>query len=280
MSRRLLHLALIASVILVACKPSVPSGYIQPDDMEDLLCDYHIAQAMADQGGKNQEERDYNQTLYFAAVLEKHGVTKAKFDSSLVYYYRRADRFTDIYKNVVERLSEQALDLGASEGEVNRYANLNANGDTVDVWAGDLSALLMPYSPYNIYSFEQKADTSFRKGDSFMFMLYSDFIYQSGMRNAEACLVVRYDNDSVISRTTGLSSSGINQIRMPANDGHKAKEIRGFIYLMPEKEASSTLKLMFIRNIQLIKFRKQDPTTSKQSVDSIENKNKELLQFN
>ena len=71
-------------------------------------------------------------------------------------------------------------------------------------------------------------------------------------------LAFRYDNDSVISRATGLSSTGVNQLRIPANGNHLVKEIRGFVYLTPEKEPTTTLKLMFIRGIQLIKFRKQE----------------------
>lgn len=250
----------VACVAMVACTPSVPSRYIQPSDMEDILCDFHVSQAMANQNGKSEDERSYLKTLYFAAVLEKHGVTKADFDSSLVYYYVRADRFSDIYKRVAEKLSDQAMDLGAADGEVNRFANLNAGGDTTDIWVGNISTILIPYAPYNVYSFVQKADTSFRKGDSFMLILNTDFIYQNGMRNAEACLALRYDNDSVISRATGLSATGVNQLRIPANGNHMAKEIRGFIYLTPEKEETSTLKLMFIRGIQLIKFRKKETT--------------------
>ena len=118
---------------MVSCTPKVPSRYIQPDDMEDLLHDLHIAQAMANEAAHKDGDLGYQQNLYFAAVLEKHGVTKADFDSSLVYYYTRADRFSDIYKHVVERLSNEAMALGASEGEINRYANLNANGDTTNI---------------------------------------------------------------------------------------------------------------------------------------------------
>lgn len=242
---------------MVACKPTVPSKYIQPDDMEDLLYDYHIAQAMANESGFDERDKTYKQTLYFAAVLEKHGVTKAEFDSSLVYYYTRADRFNDIYKNVAARLSEDAMELGASEGEVNRFANLTASGDTVNIWEGDLSTLLLPYAPYNRYSFHQKADTSFRKGDSFMLLLETEYIYQTGTRNAQACIAVRYDNDTVISRVTAISNSGTNQLRMPSNGDHAVREISGYIYLATEKEPTTTLKLLFLRNIQLFKFRKQ-----------------------
>lgn len=245
-------------MVIVACKPSVPSGYIQPDEMEDLLYDFHIAQAMADENVNNEEERFYDQTLYFATVLEKHGVTKAMFDSSLTYYYIRADRFGDIYKHVAKRLSEQALELGASEGEVKRYAKVNNNGDTTDVWTGRLSAMLTPYVPYNKIDFVQKADTSFRKGDSFLFIIDTDYIYQSGARVAQASIAMHYDNDTVISRSISLSSSGISQIRIPENGNHMVKELKGYIYLQPETEPSTTLKLMVVKSIQLIKFRKKD----------------------
>ena len=245
---------------MFSCKPTVPSQYIQPDDMEDILYDYHIAQAMADDGTMKYDEKQYDLALYFAAVLEKHGVTKAEFDSSLIYYYIRADRFNDIYQRVAKRLSDDALDLGASEGEVSRYAKLNANGDTADVWMGQLTAMLLPYVPYNRMDFVQKADTSFRQGDAFLFMVNTEFIYQNGSRNAEACIAMEYDNDTIVSRSLNLTTSGISEVRVPSLDGHTVKNIRGYIYMTPEKEETNTLKLMAIKNIQLIKFRKTEST--------------------
>ena len=256
---------IVAAVLLfTACKPTVPSQFIQPGDMEDLLVDYHIAMAMAANDDRTGEKRAYNENLYFAAVLEKHGYTKAEFDSSLTYYYTRADRFSGIYKNVAKRLTEQPTGFGAPEGEVTRFARITKNGgDTVDVWRGELSMMLIPYAPYNRYDFEQKADTSFRRGDSFAFIVQNDFVYQSGSHTAHACIVMRYDNDSIVSRDFSLTSSGINQIRVPNNGNHMVKDIRGFIYLAPDNEKTTTLKLMLIRNIQLIKFRKQKSETAK-----------------
>ena len=73
---------MVAAVLLFAsCKPEVPSKYIQPDDMEDLIYDYHIAQGVAAQQDGNA---DYNRRMVFEVVLKDHGVTQAEFDSSLV----------------------------------------------------------------------------------------------------------------------------------------------------------------------------------------------------
>ena len=259
-----------ATGLILSCKPTVPSQFIQPGDMEDLLVDYHIAQAMATQNSKKDDERTFNETLYFAAVLEKYGYSKAEFDTSLTYYYTRADRFAGMYKNVVKRLNESAMSLGASEGELTRFNKLSLNSDTVDVWEGRLSAMLMPCPPYNRIDFEQKADTSFRKGDSFLFIVHNDFIYQEGMRSAEACIVMKYDNDTVVSKAFSISSSGVNQIRVPMLENRKVKDIRGYIYLTPEKQVSSTLKMMIVKNIQLIRMRnKKDEDAPKLKRDSL-----------
>ena len=81
---------LLVLMLVVACKPSIPSEYIQPDDLEDILYDYHLGLAMSRQNGGSNA--DYNRSLYFQSVLKKYGVTEAEFDSSLVYYYSHAYR--------------------------------------------------------------------------------------------------------------------------------------------------------------------------------------------
>ena len=78
-------------MLLASCKPSVPSEYIQPDDMEDILYDYHVAQALARNDGAGGQ-LDLKKTVYYRAVLQKHGVTEAEFDSTLVYYFSHVDR--------------------------------------------------------------------------------------------------------------------------------------------------------------------------------------------
>ena len=93
MNLRHSHIVILFLVLLAACTPKVPSEYIQPDDMEDLLYDYFVSQSMAREEENNGSSRvtDYRRELYFDAVLKKYDLTRAEFDSSLVYYYTRAE---------------------------------------------------------------------------------------------------------------------------------------------------------------------------------------------
>ena len=268
MNGKTLHIVCVAALLMaVGCKPSVPRDVIQPDDMEDILYDYYVSQGMASIPVSRTSNEDYQRDLYFNAVLKKHGVTRAEFDSSLVYYYTRADYFVKVYKNVQERLSDAALNLGASEGEVERFTAQSLSSDTANVWEGVRSALLVPYAPYNRLQFVQKTDTSYHKGDSFMMTFKSDFLYQGGSKDAVVYLSVKYDNDSIISQTTRFSSNGHTQVRINSVD-LKAKEIKGFFYLGSGSEKSPDLKMLFLSDIHLIKFHHQKKDNKKADAKS------------
>lgn len=251
MRLRLAVIIVIAAII--GCKPSVPSEYIQPGDLEDILYDYHVAQAIATES-RSSGEMDFKKHAYFHAVLKKHGVTEAEFDSSLVYYYSHADRFKSIYMKVAERLNEDAKDLGASVGELGRYSQYSATGDTANVWQNETDVLLLPKPTANRYDIHVEADTSYHKGDSFMFQFHTEYIFQSGSRDAVLCLVAKYEGDSIIQNTVHVSTDGLTQARLTHYREGKLKELNGFIYLNNNQQDGEVRKLMFIEQIQLIRF--------------------------
>ncbi len=248
------------ALLVGSCKPGTPSEFIQPDDMEDILVDYHLARAVADKGEGTYEESNYRQALYIESVLQKHGYTKAQFDSSLIYYYTRADRFVDIYTRVAERLEEQALLLGATEGEIGKYASLNATGDTANIWAEKTVLAMMPLPPYNRWEFTIDVDTTYKPGDSFLMQFMSDYMYQDGVREGYLYLAVTYDNDTTISRNLRFMTVGLNQLRIPEIPelrDHQINDMRGFFYLGEGNQRTTTTRLLFLNNIQLIRFHKK-----------------------
>lgn len=262
----------IGLMMMMACKPGVPKEVIQPSDMEDILYDYYVAQGIVATPSKdksNKANEDYRRDLYFNAVLKKHGVTRADFDSSLVYYYTRADRFVKIYRNVQDRLGKEALELGASQGEVERFTTQSLSGDTANVWEGDRFIMLIPNAPYNRLQFTQKADTSFHKGDSFMLTFKSDFLYQGSSKDALVYLALKYENDSVASQTVHFTASGNTKLRMSACD-LRVKEVMGYFYLGQSRDKNTELKLLFMTDVQLIRFhQKKDDEGSAVNVNAV-----------
>lgn len=262
-------------IVIIGCKPTVPSKYIQPGDLEDILYDYHVSQAMAKEvTNGNDGNYDYKKNLYFLAVLKKHDVSEAVFDSSLVYYYSHADKLKEIYLRVAERLNDEAKVLGASVGDIGIYSQYSETGDTANIWKYETDMLLIPKPTVNRFDIHVKADTSFYKGDSFMFQFMSDFIYQSGSREAVVCMVAKYEGDSIIQTVSRVSASGLTQLRIPRYPEGTLKELNGFILLNSNEEDNDIRKLMFISQIQLIRFHHQKEQNDQKN--SSENKTDSL----
>ena len=68
---KILQLLLII-LITASCKPSVPSKYIQPNDMEDILYEYHLSQALAKEKLNTDSVSYYKNIYYIRCVTVDH----------------------------------------------------------------------------------------------------------------------------------------------------------------------------------------------------------------
>lgn len=94
----------VLTVFLSGCRPK---GILHSWEMRSLLVDLHKTDALLQVHGvlnyNNQEERK----MYYAQVLEQHGVTQAEFDSSLVWYTAHPALFDKIYPKVLADLKAE-----------------------------------------------------------------------------------------------------------------------------------------------------------------------------
>lgn len=258
-----LMICLVAVMALLfcvsSCKPSLPSGVLSKGKMTDILYDYHLALAMAhmdDNGDKGQS------LAYREAVLRKHDVTSAEFDSSMVYYMRHTELLEDVYKDLTDRYNNEITAMGGSAKEGGEFANLSATGDTANVWNLATSMVFMPVKPFNSTSFNIKVDSTFHKGDRLMLDFDAQFIYQDGMRNGVAMLAVQFGNDSIAQRTIMIQSTQHYSVELSDDDSLGIKSVKGYFMLMNDDNGTgvssqTTLKLMFLEHIKLIRMHPQ-----------------------
>lgn len=255
-------MALLFSVS--SCKPSLPSGVLSKGKMTDILYDYHLALTMAhmdDNGDKGQS------LAYREAVLRKYDVTSAEFDSSMVYYMRHTELLEDVYKDLTDRYNNEITAMGGSAKEGGEFANLSATGDTANVWNLATSMVFMPVKPFNSTSFDIKVDSTFHKGDRLMLDFDAQFIYQDGMRNGVAMLAVQFGNDSIAQRTIMIQSTQHYSVELSDADSLGIKSVKGYFMLMNGDDGTgvssqTTLKLMFLEHIKLIRMHPQKPVAA------------------
>lgn len=268
MRMKKLMICLVAVMALLfcvsSCKPSLPSGVLSKGKMTDILYDYHLALAMAhmdDNGDKGQS------LAYREAVLRKHDVTSAEFDSSMVYYMRHTELLEDVYKDLADRYNNEITAMGGSAKEGGEFANLSATGDTANVWNLATSMVFMPVKPFNSTSFDIKVDSTFHKGDRLMLDFDAQFIYQDGMRNGVAMLAVQFGNDSIAQRTIMIQSTQHYSVELSDADSLGIKSVKGYFMLMNGDNGTgvssqTTLKLMFLEHIKLIRMHPQKPVAA------------------
>ena len=258
-------MALVVAVFMVSCKPSVPSEYIQKGKMENILFDYHLAKVMFEQEGKNDS---LTLLAYQESIFEKYDVTRADFDSSMVYYSRHMQLLHEIYEHLGDRLSKELVAQGGVASGMGQYGDEIAGADTASIWKGDRSIALTPFPISNSYSFEAKADTSFHKGDRIILDFDAQFIYQMGLREATAVLSVTFMNDSVRTETVHVSSSSHFHLQIEDSGMLGIKNVRGYFLLSNGGNGySSTIRMCLCYNIKLLRMhvKREAETTSADS---------------
>ncbi len=112
MLRTLSFISLLLCVLLFStCSPR-PDGVLSARQMEKVLYDIHRADGILYVKGYGHRT-DETTAKYYEVVLQKHGVTQAQFDSSLVWYTDNPKRFDKIYPKVMARLTEEKEWLAA-----------------------------------------------------------------------------------------------------------------------------------------------------------------------
>jgi len=264
---------LMALMLCAGCKPSVPNKYIQPDDMADMLYDYHLALAVA-QGDYGNGDDTLQSRVTKLAVLRKYAVSEADFDSSMVYYMRHSERMQKIYESITDRLNDEAQAQGLTGSDANRYSFSTNSTDTVNIWRGNMAVTLSQYAPFNLSSFEITADTTFHRGDVLLLNFHSQYLYQDGSHDGVAVLSVVLGNDSVTQQVVRISSSTDYAAQLKDDKHLGIKRVRGYFLQNTNtydgSQSKTTMKMMFISGIRLIKMHEDKKAVEQQQrTDSI-----------
>lgn len=222
-------LFLLQMFIVAGCEIERPNNILSQGKMEDVLYDYHIARAMA---GNLPPTETYKAQLYIDAVFKAHGITQAEFNTSLEWYSRNAEEMSKIYENVQKRLNAEISEANKFIASTISNSTSTASGDSIDLWTFSRTTRLNGDDMNNKLIFTITADSTFHERDAFEWSV--GFICTGStdvMHAATMTLSVRYMNDSTLTQTMPIMSSGLRQLRIQNDTLGMIREIRGFIYL-------------------------------------------------
>ena len=261
---RLFLLLLTTALFVAACKPEIPSDVISERRMEQILHDYHIAQGMAENAPRAADETvDMLLYDYQHAVYRKYGITEEQFERSMAFYCSDMDRMERIYKNVTQRLEREADALGVQTAEVKRdvYADLTQEGDTANVWNDRDIVTLKPMVLGNFYVWHIEADSTWLPGDDLLWRFQMQQLSQGGFTTLEVDMVVVYDNDSIRSAITHITTNPLVELRIKSPADWRPREITGHAFLNIG-EANSDYSLMILNRHILARMHRPESQRS------------------
>jgi hypothetical protein len=106
--------------------------YIPEEDMVNLLVEIHITDAIAMNHDINKNFRNFDSTLLYSGVLDRHGYSQEQMQNTLEYYSYRPEKFIKLYNKVFTILSKQ------NDEAKGNYSSIH-NSRTNQVWRSQKS---------------------------------------------------------------------------------------------------------------------------------------------
>jgi len=210
---------------LVACN-NRPSGVIDESDMTDILTEMHTLDGVLVAKGLQYGNNDAKQH-YYDYILKKYDVSRAEFDTSLVWYTKNPKKFVFIYDDVLERLSTLENEVRSNKYHPIDSIELAKRND--DVWNKDRKYHFSEDSVRTRLNFEIKNPT-FLLGDVYELKFLQRIAPADSSKNPQVVLRINYANgkkDSVYAISHNDSLLRRFTLRLPALRRLKIKSISG-----------------------------------------------------
>lgn len=208
---------IIALGLLTSCI-NRPDKVLSDKEMAPVVADLQLAEAYAQShtgmnGTKREELVEY--------VLQKHGVTREEFDSTMSWYGRNIDDYQKLYALVDKELVKSSKRLNGASG--------GASGST-DLWPYRRMALISEKSQTNALDFSILSPYV-EKGDRLKFSLRMRMPVKSTV-----LLGVEYDNGSMEYTRQDAGSKRKVEISLQTDSSFTVKRIFGNLLVADSRD--------------------------------------------
>lgn len=238
---------LLVALIFTACIR--PNGVLSQSEMTDVLVDMHKTDALLAE--KNIAYGQYSRKApYYNYIFKKHGITKAEFDSSLVWYTKNPQKFENMYDDVIKKLTALQKDVDDNKFHPIDYANLGKI--RTDIWTKATRHAFTKDSARTKLDFEIKqADLLYR--DVYELKLLLKIAKEDSCKKQRIELRINYYNGTSDHSFVTVQNDGLTRrftIRMPAYKKLKIKSVSGSLLASSAYRGKFNARLDSIRLIR------------------------------
>lgn len=213
------------SVVCLSGCSKTPPGILSEKQMQAVLTDMQIAEAMIGVDYKSYQDSGYKEALY-ESVFRKHKITQAVYDSSLVWYGRNLDVYMKVYDRVKVDLEQQIKDLG----DVQASAAPNSRQDSVDIWPRRSMLILKPRVPFNGVTFDIKPQSNYSSGSTFVLGMHVSGMTEH-MSHQPEIRISAVQGDTIITVNDRILQDGYHETVLQTLPTHQVRRVYGYIRL-------------------------------------------------
>lgn len=236
--------ALVALLLLSTCS-KVPDGILSEKRMQSVLKDMLLAESMTNID-YSKFRSDTMKVALFESVFRKHGITKADYDSSLMWYGRNLDIFMKVYDRTLKDINNSITALG----DVQADAAPVTNQDSVNIWPRRSYSTFYPSSPFNAVVFNIKPETAYSSGSSFVLGLRVWGLDNKRLAKPEIRLCAEQPDTTVVLNHK-ISYDGYHTLVLKSAPTKRVNRVYGFIRY--ENSDSSYYKV-YLDSLSLIRY--------------------------
>jgi Domain of unknown function (DUF4296) len=201
-----------------------PAGVLSDEQMHQVLVDMHKLDGVFFQKGILYVP-DANKDKYYQFVMKKHAVTKAQFDSTLVWYTRNPEKFEKVYDLVINDLRKFQAEV--YRGKYHPFDTTLSHYAKVNLWKKTRHYEFTPTSRRTQLNFSV-ADNQLLTGDVYILMFKQKILPADSCIDPYAVLRIDYESgksDSLVHRTYNDGKWRKFKFRLTAKNDAKIKSV-------------------------------------------------------
>jgi len=219
-------LLFVGFMLLFSACDGRPRGIISQGKMANVLTEMHKTDALLDERGLTNTSYS-TKASYYNFIFKKYDISKAEFDSSLVWYTKNPQIFNNVYDKVVVQLTDLQKDV--TKGKYHPIDTIEARKIRYNIWIKRPNYLLTKDSARTHLDFEIP-DQSFFYKDVYVLKFLQRISPEDSCKNQLIRFQINYTNGRVQGVIRKVKNDGVTRrytFRLTANYPKKIKSISG-----------------------------------------------------
>jgi len=235
---------LIITLIFAACS-RVPKGIIPERKMQQILTDMYLAEEIINADPYSFRTVEDKKALY-QSVFEKHRVTQAIYDSSLIWYGKNLDIYMQVNNMALTEVTKRIEKIGPIEPET----AYSPSKDSVDIWSIGRYHEFYPTALSNVIAFTIRDSEEYSSGSIFVLGMNVWGLATRLSTPIEVHLRAEQRDTTVVVKNT-ITSDGYHEIILRSAPTQRIRQVYGYIRFNGNPQPYHKI---YIDDLRMIKY--------------------------